>query len=202
MRKSAALALAGLLALGLLALAGCGDKEPAVDTGRYAGRYVSQKSPPDYIELASNNTFTLVRDGETTSGSFDVEGDDLLLSAGSYSNTMKISGDTISDRDGTRYEKKAGEGEGTGTESGQASQCKKAMIDFYLKDKPEDFTGEIYVSGFEMNDGATEASGVIDGTAGAGAVNHGYAKVGDRIQGEPVGAEYVDGMWVCSWATP
>jgi len=201
MKKLTASMVAGLLVLGLVALAGCGKKS-TVDTKSYTGKYSSKKNPSDFIELRPNDTFTFVQNGQTTSGSYDIEGDSLLLSAGSYDNTMKISGKTITDTDGTQYVRGPGTGQKPDAKSEQASLCKQAMIDFYLQDKPEDFTSEIRVSGFQMNDEMTEASGSIEGTAGTGAANHGYAKAGDMLQAEPVKAKYQGGKWVCSWAIP
>ena len=168
MRKFMPLALAALLALLLLAGGGCGENKTTENASMCEGRYTSGKNTSDYIEINPNNTFTMVKNGQATSGSFDVEGEDLLLSAGSYSATITLSGDTITDEDGTRYNKDEGEDSGTESENERAEACRKAMIRFYLEDKPENFTSEIWVSGLEIDESMTDARGVINGAPGPG----------------------------------
>ncbi|RJP30800.1 MAG: hypothetical protein C4536_09365, partial [Actinobacteria bacterium] len=105
MRRYIIAVIAMLIAVSLLVLAGCGEDKTTADTSEYAGTYISEDNADDYIEIGDNNTFTMMSDGEETSGSCDVEDGSLLLSAGSYNATMKISGDAITDEDGNRYVK-------------------------------------------------------------------------------------------------
>jgi hypothetical protein len=107
MRRLTVAVVIGLFVLGMIALGGCGGakEEADQDSSAYAGTYVSEQNPADFIEIESNNTFRMSKGGKEVSGSCAVEDGSLLLSAGSFSETMKISGDTITDSDGAKFSK-------------------------------------------------------------------------------------------------
>ena len=78
-----------------------------------------------------------------------------------------------------------------------------AMMTHYLKDKPGNYLLSLEVANLQFAESKTEATAVIQGTAGPGAVELGdYAQVGDPIQNKPIKAVYENGEWVCSWDTP
>lgn len=104
MRKIAVVVVVVLLSLGVVAVCGCGGGDEAEDEiTLYTGKYWSESNPSDYIEIMPNNTFTMLIEGEETSGSCSVEEGSLRLSAGSYDETMKIREGVITAGDGTRY---------------------------------------------------------------------------------------------------
>lgn len=105
MRRFTLAVIIGVLVVGLLGAAGCGKEEEAEisDLSAVSGTYVSEEDSSDYIGIMPNHTFTMAIGSEVVSGSCDVQGSDLLLSAGSFSETMSIAGGVITTRDGTRF---------------------------------------------------------------------------------------------------
>lgn len=80
-----------------------GEGEALEDISAYAGRYESDSNPEDYIEIFANNTFEMVIDGSFTSGSTMITNGTLMLSAGSFSDSMSIGDGVISSFDGVRF---------------------------------------------------------------------------------------------------
>lgn len=92
------------LSIGLLIVTGCADSDkPLEDISAYAGRYESEGNPENYIEINANNTFEMVIDGTFTGGSTMITKNTLMLSAGSYSENMKIDDGVITTADGTKF---------------------------------------------------------------------------------------------------
>ena len=78
-----------------------------------------------------------------------------------------------------------------------------AMMNYFLKDKPGNYVMTLEISNMQFDESKEQATAVIQGTAGQGAVDLGvYKKVGDPIENEPIKAVYENGEWVCSWNTP
>lgn len=134
MKKQMAIVLVVLLAVGLYGACGCGGNgdQASDDIALYAGTYLSESNPSDFIEIMSNSTFTLLRDGEEISGSCLVEDGKLLLSAGSFSETMEIAEGVITAGDGTRYALGA-EGKTESPEPADSASRKEA-IDSYCRE--------------------------------------------------------------------
>ncbi len=80
-----------------------GEGEALEDLSAYAGRYESEANPDDYIEIFANNTFEMTIDGSFTGGSTIITNGTLMLSAGSFSDSMSIENGVIITADGTRF---------------------------------------------------------------------------------------------------
>lgn len=93
------------LLLVLVIMAGCGngEEDPEALLKKYAGEYVSETDPQHFISLQDNGWFEMEVERGYTGGSWLVENDELLLSAGSFADTMAISDNVITDSSGTRF---------------------------------------------------------------------------------------------------
>ncbi len=93
------------LLLGLVVMAGCGngEEDPEALLRKHAGVYISESDPQHYIEIRENGTFDMEIERGFTSGSCMVENGELLLSAGSFADTMEISDGVITDSEGNRF---------------------------------------------------------------------------------------------------
>jgi hypothetical protein len=104
-----------------LALAGCGSSSTTTTTptsvvstgtivpeGELVGTWMSQKAPADTMTIRANDTFDLTKSGTTTTGSYVVKSNQLMLSAGSFTDFFKIGADgkTLTEADGTVWVKK------------------------------------------------------------------------------------------------
>ena len=96
--------------VGALAVAGCGGSTGSTpSTGGSAttevGKYVNKAITGDYIELRPNGTFTFVKGGQLTTGSYAIVEragvEELILNTA----VMTMSGNTLTDSDGTKYDK-------------------------------------------------------------------------------------------------
>lgn len=97
----------------LFVIVGCGNEktsdtdieETRGEDAEYVGKYVSESNPADFIELRANHTFTWMRNSEETVGSYVIEEGRLLLSAGSFNETMTVRDGALVDSSGTTYQK-------------------------------------------------------------------------------------------------
>lgn len=93
------------LLLGLVVMTGCGngEEDPEALLKKYAGEYVSEADPQHFISLQDNGWFEMEVERGYTSGSWGIEDGVLLLSAGSFADTMTISDKEITDSGGTKF---------------------------------------------------------------------------------------------------
>ncbi len=91
----------------LVAIAGCGNggEAPEALLGKHAGVYSGESDSQHYIEIRENGTFQMDIGRGYTSGSCMVQKGELLLSAGSFADTMEISDGVTTDSEGNRFVK-------------------------------------------------------------------------------------------------
>lgn len=103
--------IAGIVLLAVLAVvlaAGCGEPERGSQVTspelRVVGHYDSEANAEDKLKILAHHTFEMTKAGAFTSGSWVLEGDRVLLSAGSFTDTLEIEGvDLVQKSDGTRW---------------------------------------------------------------------------------------------------
>ncbi len=104
MKRNMKVIMVLLISVGFLIVAGCAESdEPLEDISAYVGRYESEENPENYLEINANNTFEMVIDGNFTGGSTMITKSTLMLSAGSFSESMKIDDGVITTADGTKF---------------------------------------------------------------------------------------------------
>ncbi len=96
-----------MLVLSLLVIAGCGngEEDPEALLRKHAGVYISESDSEHYIEIPEKGTFEMEIKRGYTMGSCMIEKGELLLSAGSFADSMAISDGVITDNEGTRFVK-------------------------------------------------------------------------------------------------
>lgn len=193
MRKFAVILVAALLAVGVLGVCGCGgsdrtDVETETDTYIYTGSYVNADNNAEYIELESNNTFTMMKDGEEISGSYDVEEGTLRLSAGSFSETMKISAGVITTEEGKKFMLVE---EVRIDDSTEGSGTQKEAIEDYCRE--EDITIEGLTVSFEKEVSAQDPDWEIDYAFPAEAEGKGQFFLLHRVDGEWMVVAHTEG---------
>jgi hypothetical protein len=107
MKKLTVNVLVLILVFSLLVIAGCGngEEDPVALLRKHAGVYISESNSEHYIEIRGNGTFEMEIERGYTMGSCMIEKGELLLSAGSFADSMAISDGVITDSEGTRFVK-------------------------------------------------------------------------------------------------
>lgn len=98
-------AIYGLIHSASTRRAGLSAAAAAVDPSTVFGTYTRVGKSTDYLELKSDGTFVVQQDGKTMKGTFSVAGNIVTAQSGKLTDTARIEGSRIVDRQGIVWEK-------------------------------------------------------------------------------------------------
>jgi hypothetical protein len=100
-------AVYGLLRSAAAQRAGALAGAAAVDPSTIHGRYLRVGKSSDFVELNADGTFLVQQDGKTAKGTFSLAGNIMTVQSGKLTDTARVEGTRIVDRQGLVWEKEA-----------------------------------------------------------------------------------------------